>query len=140
MVGWWSLPEIEQSPGIRRFTVEAARTVAGYHLLVGYCRLWAGLRIRTRVHQLHALKFRHCPQAVHLACKVHVVTESRIRQLRAGSTFGDHATTATVSSAVTACATAEAAAGTRSVRGSDRTIDRSTDQTPLNPSGFGRQL
>ena len=32
---WWSLPEIEQSPGIRRFTVEAARTVAGYHLLVG---------------------------------------------------------------------------------------------------------
>jgi len=32
---WWALPEIEQSPGVRRFTVEAARTVAGYHLLVG---------------------------------------------------------------------------------------------------------
>jgi hypothetical protein len=35
LIEWWSLPEIEQSPGIRRFTVEAARTVAGYHLLVG---------------------------------------------------------------------------------------------------------
>ncbi len=35
LVDWWSLPEIEQSPNIRRFTVEAARTVAGYHLLVG---------------------------------------------------------------------------------------------------------
>lgn len=35
LVDWWSLPGIEQSPGIRRFTVEAARTVAGYHLLVG---------------------------------------------------------------------------------------------------------
>jgi hypothetical protein len=31
LTDWWSLPEIEQSPGIRRFTVEAARTVAGYH-------------------------------------------------------------------------------------------------------------
>ncbi|MGF1597376.1 MAG: hypothetical protein ACFCVK_10690 [Acidimicrobiales bacterium] len=35
LVDWWSLPEIEQSPGIRRFTVGTARTVAGYHLLVG---------------------------------------------------------------------------------------------------------
>jgi hypothetical protein len=35
LVDWWSLPEVEQSPGIRRFTVAAARTVAGYHLLVG---------------------------------------------------------------------------------------------------------
>jgi hypothetical protein len=29
LVDWWSLPEVEQSPGIRRFTVAAARTVAG---------------------------------------------------------------------------------------------------------------
>ncbi len=35
LTDWWSLPEIDQSPGIRRFTVEAAPTVAGYHLLVG---------------------------------------------------------------------------------------------------------
>lgn len=35
LVDWWGLPEIERSPGVRRFTVEAARTVAGYHLLVG---------------------------------------------------------------------------------------------------------
>lgn len=32
---WWFLPEIPRAPGIRRFTVEAARTVAGYHFLVG---------------------------------------------------------------------------------------------------------
>ena len=32
---WWSLPEISQAPGIRRFTVEAGRTCAGYHLFVG---------------------------------------------------------------------------------------------------------
>ena len=32
---WWSLPEIPRAPGLRRFTVEAARTVAGYHFLVG---------------------------------------------------------------------------------------------------------
>lgn len=35
LVDWWSLPELPQALGIRRFTVEAARTVAGYHLLVG---------------------------------------------------------------------------------------------------------
>ena len=35
LVDFWELPEISQAPGIRRFTVEAARTVAGYHLLVG---------------------------------------------------------------------------------------------------------
>lgn len=35
LIDWWSLPEIDRSPGVRRFTVEAARTVAGYHLLVG---------------------------------------------------------------------------------------------------------
>lgn len=34
-VDLWELPELRQAPGIRRFTVEAARTVAGYHLLVG---------------------------------------------------------------------------------------------------------
>ncbi|MCP3989698.1 MAG: hypothetical protein GY724_11530, partial [Actinomycetia bacterium] len=32
LTDWWSLPEIDQSPGIRRFTVEAARTVDGCHL------------------------------------------------------------------------------------------------------------
>lgn len=37
---WWELPEIRQSPGVRRFTVEAARTVAGFHLLVGL-DIWA---------------------------------------------------------------------------------------------------
>ena len=35
LIDWWTLPEIDQSPGIRRLTVEAARTVAGHHLLVG---------------------------------------------------------------------------------------------------------
>ena len=35
LVDWWTLPEVANSPGIRRFTVEAARTVGGFHLLVG---------------------------------------------------------------------------------------------------------
>ena len=35
LVDWWTLPEVDRSPGVRRFTVAAARTVAGYHLLVG---------------------------------------------------------------------------------------------------------
>lgn len=35
LLDWWELPEITQAPGIRRFTVETARTVAGYHLLIG---------------------------------------------------------------------------------------------------------
>ena len=35
LVDWWDLPEIPGAPGVRRFTVEAARTVSGYHLIVG---------------------------------------------------------------------------------------------------------
>ncbi len=35
LVDWWQLPEIPNAPGTRRFTVDAARTVSGYHLLVG---------------------------------------------------------------------------------------------------------
>ena len=35
LVDWWKLPEAASALGIRRFTVDAARTVAGYHLLVG---------------------------------------------------------------------------------------------------------
>ncbi len=35
LVEWLSLPEVPTAPSIRRFTVEAARTVAGYHLPVG---------------------------------------------------------------------------------------------------------
>ncbi len=34
-VDWWTLPEIAASPGTRRFTIEAGRAVAGFHLLVG---------------------------------------------------------------------------------------------------------
>ena len=46
---WWSLPEIEQSPGIRRFTVDAARTVGGYHLLLGL-DTWADEAAAVVVH------------------------------------------------------------------------------------------
>ena len=35
VVDWMALPQLAQSPGVRRFTVESARTVAGFHLLVG---------------------------------------------------------------------------------------------------------
>lgn len=50
LVDWWDLPEIPGAPGVRRFTVEAARTVSGYHHRV--CLVPARALLADSVHFL----------------------------------------------------------------------------------------